>query len=75
MVRSLNLKIDAIIERLELIRKNPLSCEPDKLKDPTNNDFRAFVVYSYRVTYQINSNKKELRILRIRHTSREPFGY
>ena len=65
----------AVLERLEKIRKNPLICEIDKLKEIPNYDFRAIVVFSYRITYQINTNKKEIRILRIRHTSREPFGY
>jgi plasmid stabilization system protein ParE len=65
----------AILERLEIIRKSPLTCELDKLKNSPNKDFRAFVVFSYRVTYQIDSKNKEVRILRVRHTSREPLGY
>lgn len=65
----------SLIERLKLIKDNPLSFEIDKLKNPLNKDFRAFFVYSYRVTYQINFAAKEIRILRIRHTSREPRGY
>lgn len=65
----------AIISRLDIIKTNPLICESDKLKDPASKDFRAFVVFSYRVTYQIKSETKELRVLRVRHTSREPFGY
>ena len=66
---------DAIITRLNLIKNNPLICEPDKLKDAPSPDFRAFVVFSYRVTYQIKPDLKEVRILRIIHTSREPLGY
>jgi plasmid stabilization system protein ParE len=65
----------AILERLEIICKSPLTCELDKLKNSPNKDFRAFVVFSYRVTYQIDSKNKEVRILRVRHTSREPLGY
>lgn len=65
----------AIISRLESIKTNPLICEFDKLKDSPNKDFRAFVVYNYRVTYQINLESNEIRILRVRHTSREPLGY
>lgn len=65
----------AIIDRLDQIKKEPLTCELDKLKDPPNKDFRAFVVFSYRVTYQINKEQKEIRVLRVRHTSREPLGY
>lgn len=65
----------AIIARLDLVKTNPLICELDKLKDPSNNEFRAFVVFSYRVTYQIKIESKEIRVLRIRHTSQEPLGY
>jgi plasmid stabilization system protein ParE len=65
----------AIMARLDLVKTNPQICEPDKLKDAPNKDFMAFVVFSYRVTYEIKSDTKEIRILRIRHTSREPLGY
>jgi plasmid stabilization system protein ParE len=65
----------AIISRLDIIKTNPLISELDKLKDSPNKDFRAFVIISYRVTYQIKSDAKEIRVLRIRHTSREPLGY
>jgi len=65
----------AILSRLDTIKSNPLISEQDKLRDSTDKSFRAFVVFSYRVTYQIKSDLKEVRILRIRHTSREPFGY
>jgi plasmid stabilization system protein ParE len=64
-----------ILDRLKLIKNNPHTFEADKLRTPINENFRAFVVFSYRVTYQICFELKELRILRIRHTSREPLGY
>ena len=66
---------NAVIARLNLIKSNPLICELDKLKDSPNKEFKAFVVYSYRVTYQIKTDINEIRVLRIRHTSREPLGY
>ena len=65
----------AIITRLDTIKTNPLITELDKLKDSPNKEFRAFVVYSYRVTYQIKKEVEEIRVLRISHTSREPLGY
>jgi len=65
----------AILAQLDLIKTNPLICELDTLKDSPTKEFRAFVIYSYRVTYQIKSDLKEIRVLRIRHTSREPLGY
>jgi plasmid stabilization system protein ParE len=65
----------AIISRLDTLKTNPLITEPDKLKEPPDNDFRSFIVFSYRVSYQIKADLREIRILRIRHTSREPLGY
>ena len=64
-----------ILGRINLIKNNPHTFETDKLRNPLNENFRAFVVFSYRVTYQIFIELKELIILRIRHTSREPLGY
>lgn len=66
---------EGVLARLNIIRKNALICEIDKLKESPAKEFRAFVVYSYRVTYQVKIETKEIRIIRIRHTSREPLGY
>ena len=66
---------EGVLSRLDNIKTNALIYEVDKLKDEPNKEFRAFVVYSYRITYQIKTNPKEIRIIRIRHTSREPLGY
>lgn len=49
----------AILSRLDSIKTNPLITEPDKLKDPSDKGFRAFIVFSYRVTYQIKSESKK----------------
>lgn len=66
---------EGVLSQLDDVKKNALIFEVDKLKDNPNKEFRAFVIYSYRVTYQIKVADKEIRVLRIRHTSREPFGY
>ncbi|MES2138824.1 MAG: type II toxin-antitoxin system RelE/ParE family toxin [Bacteroidota bacterium] len=66
---------DGILSRLEIIKTNALICETDKLKDKPSKEFRAFVIYNYRITYQIKIAMQEIRIIRIRHTSREPFDY
>jgi plasmid stabilization system protein ParE len=65
----------SVLKRISEVRRNPLICEIDRLKFPSDEMFRAFVVFSYRVTYKINSETRELWILRIRHTSREPLNY
>jgi plasmid stabilization system protein ParE len=64
-----------VISRLGEIEKNPLIFEIDKLKEYPNEEFRAFVIYNIRITYQVKVVTKEIRILRIRHSSREPLGY
>lgn len=64
-----------ILLRLNDIEMNPFIFEIDKLKDHPNKEYRAFVIYNLRITYQIKPEKKEIRILRIRHSSREPLGY
>ena len=66
---------EGILSWLELLKRTPVIYESDKLKDDSNDEFRAFVIYSYRVTYQIITGAKEIRVIRIRHTSREPLGY
>jgi plasmid stabilization system protein ParE len=66
---------NGVLNKIEIISKNPYICELDRLKNKPNNDFRAFIIYSYRITYQIKETRKEIRILRIRHTSMEPLGY
>ena len=66
---------EGLLSKLEVIKTNPKICEIDKLKDPPNKDFRAFTIYSFRITYQIKSPENEIRLIRIRHTSREPLGY
>jgi plasmid stabilization system protein ParE len=66
---------EGILSRLAKLKKDPLIFEIDKLKDSPNDEFRAFVIYNYRITYQIKAETNMIRILRIRHVSREPFGY
>jgi plasmid stabilization system protein ParE len=65
----------AILDQIAQVKQNPRIFETDKLRSPEDKNFRAFITFSYRVTYQIKPDKGEIRILRIRHTSREPLGY
>ncbi|WP_370635877.1 type II toxin-antitoxin system RelE/ParE family toxin [Flavobacterium sp. JAS] len=44
--------------------------ELDEMKISNNGDYRAYEIYSYRISYKVKS--KEIHILRIRHTSRNP---
>ena len=60
--------IDAVLSLPEHLDKYP-----DKYK--TNNDgtFRAFELYRYRISYRVK--KDQIRIIRLRHTSRSPLLY
>lgn len=40
------------------------------MKEFNNGNYRAYELYSYRISYKITST--EIQILRIRHTSRNP---
>ena len=66
---------EGVLTRLDIITSNAFICEIDKLKENPNKEYRAFIVYSYRITYQVKAETEEIRIIRIRHTSREPLGY
>lgn len=59
-----------IISAIKELRNNPTKYPPDKLRMDNNKDYRAFEIYHYRITYYIAKN--HIRIIRIRHTSREP---
>ena len=41
---------EGILSRLDDVKKNAFVFEMDKLKDNPNKEFRAFVIYSYRIT-------------------------
>lgn len=45
----------------------------DRFKKNNNGTYKAAIVFSYRISYQIDAN--QVNILRIRHTSREPLNY
>lgn len=45
----------------------------DELKSGNKGNYRAYVIYNYRITYKITDSRIE--IVRVRHTSREPLGY
>jgi len=60
----------AIIETIKALKKQPYIFNVDTLKENNDNSYRAFTVYSYRISYKVTT--EEIIILRVRHTSREP---
>lgn len=62
-----------ILQKIEEIPGLPEKFPPDKYKADNDGNYRAFELYHYRVAYYVGPG--EIRILRIRHTSREPRYY
>ncbi len=64
---------NTILTTTQELIKNPFIFEQDRFKFDSDSSYRAFVKYKYRVAYKIT--EKQIRILRVRHTSREPIEY
>lgn len=62
-----------IFKELDKVVKNPEFFPPDKYKQNNNGSYRAFEKHHYRIAYRIT--EKDIRILRVRHTSMEPKTY
>ena len=65
--------IEDIIEAVNKTIKNPEVYAADKYRIDNDGSYRALEKHHYRVTYRIEDNT--IRILRVRHTSREPTLY
>lgn len=52
---------------------NPKIYELDNFNDENDSSYRAFEKFNYRIIYRITET--QIRILRVRHTSREPLKY
>ncbi len=61
--------IDLTIDLPENPEKHPL----DKFKKNNDGTWRAFEKHHYRVSYRILKN--QIRIIRMRHTSKSPLTY
>ncbi len=52
---------------------NPNLYEQDRFKFDNDGSYRAFEKFKYRIVYKITET--QIRILRVRHTSRDPIEY
>lgn len=64
---------DTIFDKAESLKQNPEIYPLDKFRNNNDGSIRAFEIYNYRVAYQVT--KSEIRILRVRHTKREPLEH
>ena len=62
-----------IISRIENLVDNYNIYPIDKYKKDNDGSYRAFEVDDYRVSYRVE--KSQIKIIRIRHTSRKPLKY
>ena len=62
-----------ILDCIESLPSFPSKHPEDRFKNNNDGKFRAFIVFSYRISYHAGEN--EIQILRVRHTSREPLEY
>ena len=62
-----------IVKQLQKAAGNPEFFPPDKYKKNNNGSYRSFEKYHYRIAYRFTDNV--IRVLRVRHTSREPKEY
>jgi plasmid stabilization system protein ParE len=62
-----------ILESVERLADRPEFHPPDKFKTDNPGEYRAFELHRLRIAYY--HDLEQIRILRVRHTSREPQGY
>jgi plasmid stabilization system protein ParE len=62
-----------IIETTIKLSEHPEKHPPDKYKKSNDGNWRAFEIYHFRVTYRVMQN--EIRIVRMRQTSRTPINF
>jgi plasmid stabilization system protein ParE len=65
--------IQNIMDAVSILNKNSEIYETDEMKYSKEDNFRAFEIYKYRISYKITSDT--IYILRVRHTSRNPKFY
>lgn len=64
---------DTLIDLTIELPKNPEKYPSDKFKKENDGTWRAFEKYHYRISYRIL--KDQIRIVRMRHTSKSPLKY
>ena len=64
---------DTLIDLTIDLAKNPEKHPLDKFKKNNDGSWRAFEKYHYRISYRILND--QIRIVRLRHTSKSPLSY
>jgi plasmid stabilization system protein ParE len=61
---------NSILDEIEKLPQDPFIYPIDRFRKKKVSNYRAFIVYSYRISYYVSDTS--IHILRVRHTSREP---
>ena len=64
---------EGIISMIDNLADNHTIYPADKYKKDNDGSYRAFEMDEYRVSYRVK--KSQIKIIRIRHTSRKPLKY
>jgi plasmid stabilization system protein ParE len=62
-----------ILKKIDELLLQPERYSPDKYKINNDGSYRAFEIFSYRISYRYISN--QIRIIRLRHTKMNPDRY
>ena len=65
--------VNKLFDSSDILSERPEIHPGDKYKKDNDGSYRAYEVLRYRIAYRILNDK--VRILRVRHTSREPLEY
>lgn len=65
--------VKKIFDSSDILSERPEIYPMDKYKKDNDGSYRAYEVSRYRIAYRILNH--QVRILRVRHTSREPLEY
>lgn len=71
--QNADLVANAIIAAIEKAARFPEHFPPDKYRFNNTGSFRAFEIYSFRISFYYND--QTLRIVRVRHTKQKPLNY
>lgn len=64
---------EKILSSIKELVTNPERYNLDKYRIDNDGTFRAFEIYKYRISYHLSPT--QIRIIRIRHTKRNPVIY
>ena len=62
-----------ILQSIKMLALHPERHPPDKYCTDNDENFRAYEIYKYRITYYVSTDK--IIVIRIRHTKMNPLSY